>query len=311
MLDFTVIIPTFNRKEILKKCLEALEKQTLKKERFQVIVINDGSTDETSQLLSNLRKKLKINLIVIEQKNSGQGIARNRGIELAQAKHILFIGDDILTEKNLLDEHLKFHKKYPLENFVVLGFVAWHKDLKITPFMNWLNNGSSILGKFGGHQFAYEKLANKLYADYNFFYTANISLKTSLLKKIKFDENFGSYGWEDIELGYRMTKDADVKIIYNKNAQAFHYHNIDEKQFKHRMINIGKSAILLNNKYPELKKVPGIIKKTCFWFLSNRFSLFLLKKISNNKLSSFYFYALSKKYFLKGLKIKDINQTIT
>ena len=186
---FSVVIPTYNRAEILKQALDALFKQSVSPLDYEVIVVNDGSTDETAKTVKQFQKNYR-NLKYIEQKNQGQGVARNKGIAKASGKIIIFGQDDIIPTNDFLYEHQKFHYLYPEENAAVLGFTAWHPQLKINNFMKWMVNGSSILGKFGGHQFAYEKLHGKKLADYSFFYTSDLSIKKSLLEKYSFDPIF-------------------------------------------------------------------------------------------------------------------------
>ena len=306
-LDVSVIIPTHNRAGILKECLEKLINQNYPKNLFEIIVVDDGSRDDTREIIEKTVKNSQVSIKYIFQKTQGQGIARNLGIRYAKGNIVIFIGDDILVLNDFVKQHVRFHAKHPGENEAVLGFIAWDPRLEITPFMDWLTNGSAVFGKFGGHQFAFEKLYNKKTADYNFFYTSNVSLKASLLKKNPFDSRFSSYGWEDIELGYRLTKKAGLVLYYNPSAVVYHFHPMNESSLAHRMRQIGASAHLIHAKYPELNKVPSKFKKFIFWILSNSFSLFVFKKIreiSNDKYCTMYFYALSKKYFLEGLKSK-------
>ena len=115
--------------------------------------------------------------------------------------------------------------------------------------MEWLTDGSSVMGMFGGHQFAYEKLESKKFANYNFFYTSNISVKRSLLMRNPFDTRFSSYGLEDIELGYRLTKKEGLILHYNPKAIAYHNHPMDEKGLADRMRNIGKSGKSMDQKW--------------------------------------------------------------
>jgi glycosyltransferase involved in cell wall biosynthesis len=301
----SVIIPTYNRAKILNECLKKLVDQRFVNSEYEIIVVDDGSTDNTKKVVLDIKKSSPVEIKYLYQKNHGQGIARNYGIKNAHGKIVVLIGDDILVVPDFLRQHMNNHRKNYNENDAVLGFVGWDPRLEITPFMEWLTNGSSVLGRFGGHQFAYEKLKNKKKADYNFFYTSNISLKRSILMKHPFDSRFSSYGWEDIELGYRLTKKEDLNLYYNPMAVGYHYHEMDEEGLKKRMRQIGKSAHLINKKYPELKKVPSNFKKFIFYLISNRAAIFIfdkLRKISNEKYFTLYYYALSKKYFLKGLK---------
>ncbi|MFC1655351.1 glycosyltransferase family 2 protein [Patescibacteria group bacterium] len=304
-MQATVIIPTYNRADILKECLEKLLKQDFVKNEFEIIVVDDGSTDNTKEVLEEFEKKSKVQFKALHQKNQGQGIARNYALRYAQGKIVILIGDDLMVLPDFVKQHVQYHRRFNKPNEAVLGFVSWDPRLEITPFMDWLTNGSSVMGKFGGHQFAFEKLEGKTKADYNFFYTINISLKTSVLKKYPFDSRFSSYGWEDIELGYRLTKKENLVLHYNPRAIGYHYHPMEEESLADRMRMIGKSAHLIHKKYPELNKVPSTWKKIAFALLSNPIPLFVFKKIrdiSDGKYCTLYYYALSKKYFLKGLK---------
>lgn len=306
-VQVSVVIPTYNRAEVLTDCLLKLANQEFLKSEYEIIVVDDGSTDNTKKIVDEMKHKSSVQLRYLYQKNQGQGIARNYGVKHARGKIIIFIGDDILVLKDFVKQHISYHRKYPKFNDAVLGFVGWDPRLEITVFMDWVTNGSSVFGKFGGHQFAFEKLQNQTVADYNFFYTSNISLKRSILIKNPFDSRFSSYGWEDIELGYRLTKKENLTLHYNPSAVGYHYHEIDEEDFKNRMKKIGKSAHLIHDKYPELKKIPSLFKKFIFILISNDLSLYLLKKIckiSDDRFCTLYFYALSKKYFMKGLKEK-------
>jgi len=304
-LQVTVIIPTYNRADTLRDCLDRLKKQNFIKDEYEIIVVDDGSTDATSEVVEKAQKKTQVSIQYLYQKNQGQGIARNYGLRYAKGKIIILIGDDILVLPDFIKEHMRYHRKHINENDAVLGFIGWDPRLEVTTFMEWLTNGSAVFGKFGGHQFAFEKLEGKKKANYNFFYTSNISLKKSLLKKYPFDSRFSSYGWEDIELGYRLHKKEKLQLYYNPHAIAYHLHPMDEKGLEKRMKNIGRSAHLINKKYPELKKVPGKLKKFIFQVLANPVSIFIFKKIrelSKDRFYTMYFYALSKKYFLEGLK---------
>lgn len=304
MLELSVIIPTHNRAEILEKCLEHLHNSQFPKNKFEIIVIDDASTDNTEHVVINAQKQNQ-NISYYKQKKAGQGVARNFAVNKAQAKVCVLIGDDMFVHKRFLEEHYRIHKLHPEQNFACLGQILWDPSIKINSFMKWLTQENLFLGKFGGHQFAFNQLQNKKFADYRFFYTSNLSLKTELLQKHSFDPWFDSYGWEDVELGYRLEKKEELKIVYNPEAISYHHHEISIDSFKDRMISIGKGAIKFQNKHPELNKVPTGFKYIFFKLISNPVSiacLKLLNKASNGKTEALYYYALSKKYFLIGLQ---------
>ena len=298
-----MIIPTYNRPDILRECITRLVQQNFVKTEYEIIVINDGGTAEAEKIAQDMIKKTPVRIKYFYQKNSGQGSARNRGLDAASGDIVLLINDDILATSNLLHEHIKFHKMYPRENEAVLGLLLMDPRIKRTPFIEFMTNASLIFGKFGGHLTAYEKLAGRETTDYNFFY-ANISFKRSLLADIRFDETFQKYGWEDIELGYRLTKEKSLVIRYNPKALAYHFHSMAEESLRPRMNLIGSSIHLIHKKYPELKKYPGFMKRAIFKILGSKpiiAAFDFLRKRGNRKWHYFYFYALSKKYFLEGL----------
>jgi glycosyltransferase involved in cell wall biosynthesis len=117
MPQLSIVIPTYNRAETLCACLEALCRQTQSAEDFEVIVVVDGSTDATSDKLANLSTPYRLQVIC--QRNSGQGVARNRGVEVASGRYCLFLDDDIIADPRLVTEHLKAQKAQ--EGIVGLG----------------------------------------------------------------------------------------------------------------------------------------------------------------------------------------------
>src|SRR5690606_619186 len=134
---FSVVIPTYNRAEILKETLESLFNQSVDIRDYEVIVVNDGSTDHTDKVVAAFKRKYK-NLKYLKQRNQGQGVARNTGLKEAKGKVVVLIGDDIIPTQDFLFEHQKYHYLHEEENAAVLGFTAWHPKLKVNSFMKWL-----------------------------------------------------------------------------------------------------------------------------------------------------------------------------
>lgn len=303
-MQISVIIPTFNRPEILGECLDRLVNQNFVKSEYEIIVVNDGGSINARQIVDDITKKTPVKIKYFYQRNLGQGVARNKGLDNAEGNIVLLINDDILPTSNLLSEHVKFHRQHVKENEAVLGLILMDPRIERTPFVEFMNNGSLIFGKFGGHLTAYEKLSGKKTADYNFFY-ANLSFKRSFLKDMRFDEHFQEYGWEDIEFGYRLTKDKNLIIYYNPKALAYHFHPLEESSLEPRMKLIGSSLHVIHSKYPELKKYPSFMKRAIFDLLGSKpviVTFDFLRKKGGNIWHYFYFYALSKKYFLQGLR---------
>ena len=119
-IELSIIIPTYNRAGRLKACLEALTQQTHPAADFEVIVVVDGSTDKTAEMLAKLATPYA--LTVLYQENSGQQIAYNNGAEHARGRSCLFLDDDIMAESQLVAEHLRLHKQQ--EKVVGIGQIA-------------------------------------------------------------------------------------------------------------------------------------------------------------------------------------------
>lgn len=304
-MKFSVVIPTYKRKEILQRCLESFQKQNFNPENFEIIIVDDDQQQETEEIINNFKKKIPFLIRYFSQAHMGQGVARNKGIAEAQGKIIIFIGDDIFSHPDFLKEHARMHDEHPAENEAVLGLTLWHPDLTITPLMDFMTRGRAVFGKLGGHQFAYDLLDGKKEANFRFFYTSNISLKRSILLRHSFDPAFSGYGWEDIEFGYRLKKHEGLRIFYNPNAIGYHYHPMRDEDFGERMRNIGKSLHIFDKKHPELRSVPSGKKKFLLWLMTNPFAMRFLQKGEKSNSENFrnlYYYALSKKYFMEGLK---------
>ncbi len=101
MVKYSFIVPVYNTEKYLKKCLNSLVKQTFK--NFEIIVVNDGSTDDSKKIISKYEKKYN-NIKVINQKNQGLSMARNNGVKEAKGKYLIFIDSDDYVETNLLKE---------------------------------------------------------------------------------------------------------------------------------------------------------------------------------------------------------------
>lgn len=297
-LLLSVIIPTYNRKNILKKCLAAVLRQSCPSKDYEVIIVDDGSTDATGGLVDCMINQSPGLIRYFRQDNKGPAAARNLGIRQACGKIILFLGDDIIATPNLLEEHLKMHDKYPADNIAILGYVTWSPELKITPFMEWLETG--------GIQFAYGAFKDKTEVEWMHSYSSNLSVKNDFLSKnnIYFDEQFVHAAYEDSELGYRL-KEKGMVLIYNKDALAYHYHFTSLKDACLRMEKVGESSQLLAKKikdgrsapeYAFLRRVLRKIKFSIYYMLAKFYERRLIKISVFSYLMSYSYNAGIEKY---------------
>ena len=99
-MKYSIIVPAYNTEKYIDKCLKSIFSNTYK--NFEVIIVNDGSTDKTEDIINKYIKKYD-NIIYIKQKNMGLSLARNNGVKKATGDYLLFIDSDDYVEKNLLE----------------------------------------------------------------------------------------------------------------------------------------------------------------------------------------------------------------
>ena len=229
---------------MLLRVLDALERQHNPPE-LEVIVINDGSTDDTERVLAR-----RDDIIFRSQTNSGPGRARNLGVTLATGRFVVFIGDDTVPEPHFLAQHARSHSESGDDPLVAcLGYTGWPSDERVTAFMDYINDY--------GLQFGYRLIEDGGVAPFNFFYTSNISIDRQLLADNPFDTTFPSAAWEDIELAYRLDR-GGLKIRYNAKAVTRHYHRMNIDSFARRQYTVGKSGAIFYRKHPELGHFLGV-----------------------------------------------------
>ena len=134
----SVVIPTFNREEALRRTLNCLALQTLSTEQFEVIVVNDGSTDDTERTLEQWKRKAPFALQTYTQENAGAGAARNKALGHVRGSVVLFLGDDMLPDTGCLQAHANFHEEKNNGMAAALGHIRWHEELKSTRFRRFL-----------------------------------------------------------------------------------------------------------------------------------------------------------------------------
>src|SRR5436305_13294617 len=106
--ELSVIVPTHNRRELLRLCLASLERQTAPPEAFEVVVAVDGSTDGTAEMLAELSPPFRLS--VVTQPQAGQSAAVNAGAALAAGRILLFMDDDEEASPTHVRAHLTAHR---------------------------------------------------------------------------------------------------------------------------------------------------------------------------------------------------------
>jgi GT2 family glycosyltransferase len=251
--NLSILIPTYRRREMLRRCLEAFDAQVLPAgKRFEVVVVDDGSCDGTPELLGSLRPQGFELRWRAAERNAGQGAARTLGLGLSSGELVLFTGDDIVPDRHFVAEHLAAHREGPQVRLAILGKTVWPSDIPITTVMRHIDG-------VGAQQFSYHYLRDGSIVDYRHFYTSNISLPAWLLHEqpYLFDPAFTTYGYEDVELGYRLAQ-RGMRIRYTARALGFHYHPYTVYGFAERQYRSGLMACVIAAKQPATRRQVGI-----------------------------------------------------
>lgn len=229
---FSIVIPTYNRKKLLKNVLYSLNCQTVK--NFEVIIIDDGSNDGTRDMIDNLMITYPMQYCFIEKvKGTGAARARNKGIDIAKGDIIIFMDSDSLVPPVFVEEHQRFHE---LHNNIAVVSLRWQLDDQVIDAdmivqgikkeylpIKCIENQNKVFGFFSQNFGQY-------IMPWWFFSTSNASVrKKALIEVGKFDELFGKYIlYEDTELAYRLYQNG-VQFALNRKAECFHlYHSVDE-----------------------------------------------------------------------------------
>jgi glycosyltransferase involved in cell wall biosynthesis len=236
---FSVVIPTYNRKPILEKCLKALEAQKLSDSTpvtgYEIVLVDDGSTDGTLEWLEADKVQFP-HVRCFEQEHQGPSAARNLGVEQAQGDIIIFIDSDLVVTETFLQAHtdalVQGKEKLGSDRFFTYGAV-----INTSNFENPTSEPYKI-------------------TDYSaaFFATGNVAIpKHWLVEAGLFDTGFQLYGWEDLELGVRLKK-LGLTIIKCPAAVGYHWHkafSLEElPSLIDKEIQRGKMGVLFYQKHP-------------------------------------------------------------
>lgn len=243
----SVVIPTFNRVDGLCRVLRGYEAQQPAGLPFEVVVVDDGSDDGTSAVLSDWRSR-RFTLRFDRQPNQGPARARNRASEMVSGDLVLFGGDDIEPDPNQVVEHVREHDRRGDVRTAILGLTRWPEGITLTSTMRHIDGP-------GAQQFSYGVFEDGAEYDFRHFYTSNVSVRRHMLARdpAGFSTDFTAAAFEDAEFAYRLSR-RGMRIIYHRAAVAWHHHPYDARSFFSRQERCGEMADVLFRKHPQLAK---------------------------------------------------------
>lgn len=232
---FSVVIPTYNRRLILEKCLRALEQQLTDDSitGYEVVLVDDGSTDGTLAWLQENANFPHVRSLI--QNHQGPAAARNLGVENSIGDTIIFIDSDLVVTPNFLQAHA--------QALIQAQQMGSDRVFTYGQVINTCNFDDPCSEPY--------KLTDFSAA---YFATGNVAIARKWLQKAGlFDTRFQLYGWEDLELGVRL-KQLGLKLIKCPAAVGYHWHPpfaLDQiPSLIDKEIQRGRMGVLFYQKHP-------------------------------------------------------------
>lgn len=262
----SVVVPTYNRMALLARTLDSLSRQDLGTDRFEVLVVDDGSTDDTRGVVDSFRDRLDLTYFHQPDEGFRVAAARNVGIAHAAADVCVFLDSGVLPHSGCLRGHLRNHVgPHPT---AVIGYVYCfnHSNEDAEQMLGtldfddvdgtiailadagrWLDDREHFYRRYPGDAIA------DLPAPWLMYWTCNVSARTADVRAIGgFDEAFRSWGCEDTDLAYRLHR-AGARFVVDRDASAIHYPH--PKDHEHNKQEAATNLRYLIGKYdtPEIR----------------------------------------------------------
>ena len=237
----SVVIPTRDRSALLSRCLAALARQSIEPSTFEVIVVDDGSVDDTPRVLAECSAPYRLR--VTGTPGLGPGAARNRGVELSAAPLILFLDDDIEAAGDLVAEHLRAHEA---PGVVALGRL----EARLRPGAGGIER--HLARWWTRHDERIRSLEGR--PDWTDCYGGNVSVERAAFEAVgRFAVDLRRS--EDVELGYRLSE-AGHQFIYLERAVGWQTIAKRQSDLLHDAEAAGAAALELWRRHPAM--LPGL-----------------------------------------------------
>lgn len=237
----SAVLPTRNRAHLLPQVLAALAAQTLPHDRFELLVVDDGSTDTTAEVLAQWKGHLPMR--VQRQHAAGLACAKNLGTLMARAPIVLFLDDDDVADPDLLTVHLATHIRHPDPGVAVLGHTDLDPRIAREPLMQHVTGAGSQL-------FSYSWMKRGQWLSFREFWGGRSSCKRSLLVRHGLFRPEFRFGCEDIELGWRL-KTHGLRVLYEPRARSTMIRALSVDDMCQRSYRQGRSQALFAQMHPD------------------------------------------------------------
>ena len=274
----SVVVPTYNRADLLALTLESLLVQDLGVDGFEVLVVDDGSSDNTREVAKSFSDRLQLRYLFQEDRGYRVAKARNTGIRAAVSPVCVLIDSGILLGSGCLSAHCERHEESP-EPLAVCGYVyGFNEDNEDAEVIRHAVDPRAVdatlarLKREGMHLDLREEFYGKYSDEFNdlpapwlVYWTCNVSATRELLMAAGlFDENFTTWGGEDVELAYRMHRHG-CRFVLERAAHSIHYPH--EKSYERNMRDAKTSYRYFADKYGT--PITALVPDNHFWVIND------------------------------------------
>jgi glycosyltransferase involved in cell wall biosynthesis len=241
MAEISALLTTRDRAHLLPRVLGALQRQTLPPSRFEIVVVDDGSTDGTWAVLQRYADKLPLR--VLRQRHSGLAEAKNLGVFAARSPIIIFLDDDDVADPNLITAHLAMHIAHPQTGIAVLGHTRLAPEVVRFSVMRHVTEVGCQLFSYGG-------LRPGQILGYTEFWGGRSSCKRELLLRHGAFNPIFRFGYEDVECAWRLAPHG-LQVIYEPAASSTMIRAISFDDFCARSYRQGRSRFQFASLHPD------------------------------------------------------------
>ena len=208
MIELSVCIATWCRKDDLIQIVDRLEHQTLERDLYEIIIVDSGSVDGTEEAIKNESKKYE-NIVYIKDAPNILASKRNVGIKHSKGNVVVFMDDDVYPEKGFLEAHYRANKDN--DNTFFCGQIRFDEKLVANSNYYRFRDEQHLVSEDAGKDLPFNKIV-----------VMNLSFKKQFIEKVGFvNEHFIGYGCEDMEFGFRI-KQLGFRLEYLPDALAIH-----------------------------------------------------------------------------------------
>lgn len=232
----SVIVPVYNGAEVIERCLDALAAQTVAPERYEVIAVNDGSTDDTAAVVERWRSlHPQMQLTLLSQANAGPAAARNRGAAAARAPLLLFTDADCAPTPTWIEAMTA-----PFADSDVVGAKG-----------AYVTEQTGLVPRFVQVEYEdrYDRMSGQAQIDFIDTYSAAYR-RSIFLENNGFDPIFTTASVEDQEFSFRLAQKG-YRLVFAPAARVSHLHDRSVGEYFRRKYYIGFWKALMIRWHPE------------------------------------------------------------